>query len=154
MGSCRLLVACVVERGRLQPLDAIEPHDRTDDHVPDLPLFADAAGRAGRDDQFRLHLLDDLLPHVVIRQRVVPLRQLFHALISDGCAFVPISMERENQPIVVVDESRLDFVFDRVRLIRIKAHVADFDWLALFIFSFIGDLVGLRLPLPDVRSFK
>src|SRR5947209_15866362 len=55
---------------------AVEAYDRTYDDIADLELFADAARRSGRDHQFRLHFLDDLTPHIDIRQLRTVLRHM------------------------------------------------------------------------------
>src|SRR5262249_23599190 len=65
------------------------------------------------------------------------------------------SMERKQKPIIIVDESRFHFVFHRVGLaVELRAVICDFNGLAFFIVSFVGNLAGLRLPLPRVRKFE
>src|SRR5690242_18165689 len=56
------------ERLFLEFGEAIEAHNRADDDVADFERLADAARGAGGDDELRLHLPDDLLPNVDIRQ--------------------------------------------------------------------------------------
>ena len=64
-------------------------------------------------------------------------------------------MEGEQKPIIIVDESRLDFIFHIVGLAaELGACVGNLDRLAVFIRSFKGDFAGLGLPLPDVRKLE
>src|SRR6266498_243856 len=64
-------------------------------------------------------------------------------------------MEGEQKPIIVVDESRLDLVLHLVGLAaELRAVVRDFNRLASLICTFKGNLAGLGLPLPLVRSFE
>ena len=64
-------------------------------------------------------------------------------------------MEREQQPIVVVDESRFDFVLHLVGLtVELRAVVGDFDRLTVFVRTLVSDFSGLRLPLPFVAGFE
>ena len=82
-------------------------------------------------------------------------RQFLHALIGHAGALVPVSMEGEQSPIVIVDETRVDFVLHGVGLAaELGAHVGNLDRLAVFILALKGDLVGLGLPLPGVSSFE
>src|SRR5581483_109719 len=77
------------------------------------------------------------------------------SLIGHGGAGVPISMQGEQKPVVVVDESRFDFILDVVWLAaELGAHVTDLDRLAVFILPLEGDLAGLGLPFPRVRQFE
>src|SRR3989440_2050973 len=76
-------------------------------------------------------------------------------LIGHSGAGVPISMEGEQKPIVIVDESRINFVFHRVGLAaEVGAHVASLDRLTVLILPLVGNLVGLGLPLPCVSKFE
>src|SRR5437868_2962589 len=78
-----------------------------------------------------------------------------HSLISHRGAGVPVSVKGEDRPILIVDESRLDFVLYSVRLAgELGAVVRNFHWLAGFIFAFEGDLADLRLPFPGVGKFE
>src|ERR1700675_2092703 len=78
-----------------------------------------------------------------------------HTLIGHGGAGVPVSMEGEQKPIVIVDESRLNFVFHGVGLAaELGAHVGNLHRLAVFVLSLIGDLAGFWLPLPRVSKFE
>jgi hypothetical protein len=62
-------------------------------------------------------------------------------------------MEGEQKPIVIVDETRIDFVFHHVGLaVELGAQVSNLNWLTVFVLSLIGDFVGLRLPLPGTRD--
>ena len=58
-------------------------------------------------------------------------------------------MEREQEPIIIVGETRIDFIFHDVGLAaELGAHVCDLDRFAVFILPLIGDLAGLGLPIP------
>src|SRR5437764_3854806 len=65
-------------------------------------------------------------------------------------------MKGEDQPILIVDETRIDFVLYSIALaIQLRALIGNLHRLAVLIFSFIGDLPGLGLPNPrmgDVHS--
>src|SRR6185369_9331852 len=85
--------------------------------------------------------------------RAVALWQWFHTLITGGGAFVPVSMERKQQPVVIVDERRIDFVLHIVRLaVQLRTQIGDLYRLTALIFSFIGDLILLWLPNPGMRE--
>src|ERR1700757_1785181 len=78
-----------------------------------------------------------------------------HTLIGHGGAGIPVSMEGEEKPIVIVDESRIDFIFHGVGLApELGAYVGNLDRFALFILPLVGNLVGLGLPLPRVSKFE
>jgi hypothetical protein len=58
-------------------------------------------------------------------------------------------MEGEDQPILIVHESWIDFVLHVGRLaVELRAQVGDLYGFAVLIFTFEGDLSGLRLPFP------
>src|SRR5215210_3161040 len=62
-------------------------------------------------------------------------------------------MQGEQKPIVVVDETRIDFVFYGFRwAAELGAQVGNLDRLTVFILSLVGDLVGLGLPNPRTRD--
>src|SRR5262249_33532912 len=83
------------------------------------------------------------------------LRQLLHALVFHFGASVPAGMEGEDQPILIVDETRVDFFLYGVGLAaELGAHVGNLDRLTLFILSLEGDLAGLGLPDPGPRGFE
>src|SRR5215469_4811784 len=64
-------------------------------------------------------------------------------------------MEGEQKPIIVVDESRFDFLLNLVGLAaKLRAVVGDLHRLALFVLPLESDLAGLRLPLPAVGEFE
>src|SRR5947209_17517769 len=64
-------------------------------------------------------------------------------------------MERKDQPIVIVDESRFDFVLHAVGLAaELRLDVTDLDRLTIFILSFIRDIAALGFPLPLVSKFE
>src|SRR6266403_2807622 len=72
-----------------------------------------------------------------------------HTMIGHGCATVPVRMEGEQKPIIIVDEARVDVVLYIGRLaVQLRANVCSLYGLAVLIFSFIRDLVGLGLPNP------
>ncbi len=58
-------------------------------------------------------------------------------------------MQREEQPILIVDETRVDVVLHIGRFaVQLSANVCSLYGLAVLIFSFIRDLPGLGLPNP------
>src|SRR4051794_15099361 len=62
-------------------------------------------------------------------------------------------MEREQQPVVIVDERRIDFVLHIIRLaVQLRTQIGDLYGLTVLIFSFIGDLILLWLPNPWMRD--
>src|SRR5262245_25726494 len=62
-------------------------------------------------------------------------------------------MEGEQQPVVIVDESRINFVLHIVRLAGyLSAEICSLYWLTVFVFSFKRDFVGLGLPDPNARD--
>src|SRR6185369_8255979 len=113
------------------------------------PVFADVEIPcvAGRVTAVRWILHGDQLG------RAVALWQWFHTLITGGGAFVPVSMEWEQQPVVIVDERRIDFVLHIVRLgVQLRTQIGDLYRLTVLIFSIIGDLILLWLPNPGMRE--
>ena len=70
-------------------------------------------------------------------------------------ASVPVNMEREERPIIVVDEGRLNVIFHvGGRAVQLRAKVCYLHRLAVFIFRFIGHLPGLGLPLPGTTEIQ
>ena len=64
-------------------------------------------------------------------------------------------MERKDQPIVIVDESRFDFVLHAVWLAaELRLDVSGLDRLTVFVFPLVRDFISLRLPLPVVTEFE
>src|SRR5438132_1031378 len=122
------------------------------DELLDAVVFADVEvpGVAGGVTDIRGILHRDQLG------RAVAQRQFLLALVLYIGAGVPVSMEGEQKPIVIVDETRIDFVLDGVGLAaKLRANVCSLYGLAVLILSFIGDLPGLGLPDPrtgDIRS--
>src|SRR5262245_21192391 len=58
-------------------------------------------------------------------------------------------MEREDDPVVVVDERRVDLVLYGVRfLIEVSLKVGDLQRLAILVFALVGDSARLGLPDP------
>jgi len=58
-------------------------------------------------------------------------------------------MEGEQKPIVIVEESRINFVFHDIGLAaKVGALVGNLDRLTVFILPLIRNLVGLGLPNP------
>src|SRR5882762_7417993 len=115
------------------------------DELLDAVIFADVEvpGIAGRVTAVRGIL------HRHQLSRAVANGQLFHALIGHRGAPVPVSMEGEQKPIVIVDESGIDFVFYGVGLAaELGAQVGSLDRLTVLVLSLVGDFVGLGLPLP------
>ena len=82
-------------------------------------------------------------------------RQFLHAFVSHRRTGIPIGMEREQKPIIIVYESWFDFVLHLVGLAaELGTVVGDLNRLAVLILPFIRDLASLGLPLPDVSSFE
>src|SRR5262249_2871984 len=87
--------------------------------------------------------------------RACTYRQFLRAFIRYRGALVPVGMEGKDEPIVIVDKRRFDFVLHRVWLgVELRAVVGDLDRLALFVRTFEGYFAGFRFPLPFVRRFK
>src|SRR5215467_9949555 len=82
------------------------------DHLLDAVVFADVEvpGVAGRVTAFRRILYRDQLG------RAVAQRQGLDAFVLYIGAGVPVNMQSEHQPILVVDETRIDFVLHIGRL--------------------------------------
>src|SRR5215813_4803675 len=77
--------------------------------------------------------------------------QIKHSLIDDSRSFVPICMEWEQGPIVIVDEGGINLGFHSVGLrAEVGAYIGGRDRLAIFVCALVRDLVGLGLPLPLV----
>ena len=58
-------------------------------------------------------------------------------------------MQSEEQPVLIVDETRVDVLLHIGGLaVQLRANVSRLDRLAVLVFSFIRDLPGLGLPLP------
>src|SRR5690349_18594310 len=58
-------------------------------------------------------------------------------------------MEGEQKPVVIIDESRVDVRFHIRRLaVELRAKIGSLYGLAVLIFSFIGNFVGLGFPNP------
>lgn len=55
---------------------AIEAHNRTDNHVTDFKLLADPSGCPSRKNELGLHFGDNLPPHVFIRKLRAVLRHM------------------------------------------------------------------------------
>lgn len=76
-----------------------------------------------------------------------------HAPIDRGGAGVPVNMEGSDKPLIIVDESSINYVFHDVGLAAgLGAHIGDLDRLTVFALPFIGDLVSLGFPNPPGRS--
>ena len=64
-------------------------------------------------------------------------------------------MEWKDQPIVIVYESRFDFILHAVGLAaELRLDVTDLDWPTVFVLSFIRDLAALGFPFPLVSKFE
>src|SRR5207302_9699157 len=86
-------------------------------------------------------------------RRTLSERQFLHVLDCHNGAGVPVSMEWENKPIIVVDERRLNFVFHvGRRAADLRPDIANPHRLAVLIFTLVSDLAGLRLPSPSSRE--
>ena len=82
-------------------------------------------------------------------------RKFLACFLSDGGAAVPICVKREQKPVIVIDEGRLDFVFHLVGLAaKLRAVVRNLHRLAVFVRTLVGDFAGLGLPLPLVSDFE
>lgn len=64
------------ERFLLELAGAVEAYNWAHDNIADLELCADSAGGSCGDHQLRPHLLDDLTPHVDVRQLRAVLRHV------------------------------------------------------------------------------
>src|ERR1700723_824073 len=72
-------------------------------------------------------------------RRTLSDRQFLLVLFHYVRASVPVNMEREDRPIIVVDESRLDFIFHVGRRgVELRAEIGNLDRLAVLVFSFVG----------------
>src|SRR3954466_2574178 len=72
-------------------------------------------------------------------------RQLLHAGILHRGAGVPDEMEREQEPVLIVEETGIDFVLhDRALACELGARVRDLDGVAALVLPLVGDLVCLR----------
>src|SRR4029077_153981 len=59
------------------------------------------------------------------------------------------------EPIISVGETCVSVLFHIVSLrVDLRSHVSNLDRFAVLVFSLVGDLAGLGLPLPDAGSFK
>src|SRR6516162_4153152 len=64
-------------------------------------------------------------------------------------------METQDEPVIVVDESRLNFIFYvGRRAVELRPIVGDLHWLAVFVLALVGDLAGLGLPLPGTGDLE
>src|SRR5438132_10731856 len=74
-------------------------------------------------------------------RRTLSERQFLHVLDCHNGAGVPVSMEWENKPIIVVDERRLNFVFHvGRRAADLRPDIANPHRLAVLIFTLVSDL--------------
>src|SRR4051812_37885188 len=84
--------------------------------------------------------------------------KLLHSLISHRRACVPLGMEGKQKPIVVVDETWINFLLHRLRLAgEIGSDIGNLDWLAFFVLSLKGHFICLGFPRPsarDIHSWK
>src|SRR5262249_29568775 len=82
-------------------------------------------------------------------------RQFLLVLFGHRRAGVPIGVEGEDEPIIVVDERWLNFVLHvGRRAIDLRTLVANLDRLSFLIFSLKGDLTGLGLPGPGAGKIE
>src|SRR5262249_51651107 len=85
----------------------------------------------------------------------LPPWHFLHAFIFHAGPGVPDKVEWEDQPVLIVDETRVDFLLDVVRLaVQLRANVCGFYRLAFLIFSFVGDPIGFGLPYPRSGEFE
>jgi len=78
-------------------------------------------------------------------------------LVRDGYigAGVPVNMEREDKPIIVVKERRLNLVFHVGGCaVEQRPDIGHLERLSILIFSFIGDLPGSQIQVRDRFTFK
>src|SRR5713226_4685879 len=88
-------------------------------------------------------------------RRTLSDRQFLVVLLHYVRASVPVKMEREDRPIIVVDEGRFNFIFQVGRhAVELRAEIGNLDRLAVLVFSFVGDFSGLGLPLPGMREIQ
>src|SRR5262252_10576770 len=90
-------------------------------------------GVAGRVTTFRWIFHYDPLCGTVAQ------RQFLRALISNGGAAVPGKMQHEEQPVIVVAKSRIDFVPHEVRLAaELRTRIRYLHRFAVAAFAFVG----------------
>ena len=66
----------------------------------------------------------------------------------------PCDVQREEQPILIVDECRIDFVLYGIALAaELRALIGNLDRFAFLIFPIVRDRVDLRVPFPRARKF-
>src|SRR6516162_9765577 len=83
-----------------------------------------------------------------LSRRSFPQRRFVHALIGHRRA-VPCEVQRQDQPVLIVDESRIDFLLYCIALaLKLRALIRNLDWVALLILSFVSDRIGFWLPFP------
>ena len=76
-----------------------------------------------------------------------------HALIGDSRAAVPYDVKREDQPILIVHECRIDFALYGIALAaELRALIGDLHRFAFLIFPLVRNRAGLRVPFPRVRK--
>src|SRR5437588_8600731 len=64
-------------------------------------------------------------------------------------------MQREDQPIIVIDESRLNFVLHvGRRAVDLRPDISRLDRLAILIFSLVRDFASLGFPNPGTGEIQ
>src|SRR5438045_5461515 len=73
-------------------------------------------------------------------------RQFLHTFVGHRSTLVPVGMERKDQPIVIVDESRFDFVLQAVWMdAALRLDVSDLDRLTVIVFSLVSEFISYML---------
>jgi hypothetical protein len=115
------------------------------DHLPDPSVGADveipgvALAIAAIGGIFHRELLGGAVPEW----------QRLRGGILDGRARVPAHMKRQEQPVIVIDETRIDGLLDLGRLAaELRAQIRDLERLAGFVFALNGHPIRLGLPDP------
>src|SRR5258708_19290265 len=64
-------------------------------------------------------------------------------------------MQREEQPILIVEEKRIDLVlYDIALAAELRTLIGNLQRFAFLIFPLEGHRTGLRVPFPDARNFN
>src|SRR5258708_12973791 len=93
--------------------------------------------------------------HSDLLGRTLAWRQFVRAFVFHAVPGVPDQMKREDQPILIVDETRIDIFLDVVRLAaELRTYVCNLHRIACLVFPLIGDAVGFGLPGPRPGEFE
>ena len=102
----------------------------------------------------RIATLRGIFHHYPLRG-TVPQREFMHALIGDFGAAVPGNMQHEEQHIIIVAKSRIDFILHEVGLAaELRAQIRHLHRRAVFIFACVGNQVRLGFPFPAANKVQ